>query len=151
MKKIGVFYSVGPHLEKCLRAIRGTTPEGEITLYVPSGHSVSNAEKELATHVVETERAHYSPTDIKACIRLVSKLRSERFAEFVVMFDSVQLCLLASLTRADERTHCAQHGELKALTGSAIQILTQETTRRLRGLCTYVALWIAVRIVRVKE
>ena len=150
MKRAGVFYSVGLHLEKCLHAVREDAEAPAIILFIPPGHSLKEREKALATEVVITELVHYSPKNVAACLRLLKSIKAEKLDEFVVMFDSLQLRLLASISGVNRRRWCDPRGRLSDLRGNAASILLREGFRRASGAIIYAMLWTLVRVLPVK-
>ena len=147
---IGVFYSLGPHFARTLRRLREAHPDARITAIVPPGFPLSDDERTSVDEIVETERAHYSPRDIGGCLRLVRRLRKSRFDLFVVMFQSAQLGVLASICGARERVCAPPHGTLTPLTAGPIGTILSECARRVVGSVVYAAVMLMVRTTRVK-
>ena len=149
-RKIGVFYSLGPHFLKTLDTLRREFPETEIAIMVPPDYPLSDEERALADHVEETERDHYSPRDVAACLRLVRRIRSERFHTFVVLFDSLQLRCLAALAGVPDRLCCLPQGKLIPLGRSVVGVLVGEVLHRTWGRAAYAVLWLLVRLLPVR-
>ena len=149
-RKIGVFYSLGPHFLKTLETLRREFPETDLTIMVPPDYPLSEEECALADHVEETERDHYSPRDVAACLRLVRRIRRQRFHTFVVLFDSLQLRSLAALAGTPDRLCCLPQGKLIPLGRSVVGVVVGELLHRAWGRAAYVALWLLVRLLPVR-
>ena len=98
--RIGAYYSNGLLYGARLQALRKRYPDAHIAAIVPPGFAMPAGSDAIVTEVVETERTHYSPRDIGACMRLVKLLRAGKYDRFVVMFDSVLLNALSMLSGA---------------------------------------------------
>lgn len=149
-RRIGVFYSLGPHFRKTLETLRKEFPGAEVTIMVPPDYPLSDEERALADHTEETERDHYSPRDVGACLRLIRRIRRERFHAFVVMFDSVQLRCLAALAGVPNRLCCLPQGKLIPLGRSVVGVVVGEALRRAWGGVVYATLWLLVRLLPVR-
>lgn len=149
-RRIGVFYSVGPHFLRTLETLREEFPEADVRIMVPPGYPLSAEERAIADRVEETEQDHYSPGDVRACLRLVRRIRGEQFHLFVVLFDSVQLRCLAALAGAPNRLCCLPQGKLVPLGRSVAGVAVGEVLRRAWGGAVYATLWLLVRLLPVR-
>ena len=151
-RHIGVFHGVGHDYGAVLRTVRGQEPEAAICAIVPAGYPVAEVPRDLADEVMEMELAHYAPWRLGACLRLVRRLRAERFDRFIVMFDSAQLRVLAAFTGAPERVWCPMNLQMKPLPGaSLVGAAVGEVARRVRGCSVYAFVWLMVHLTRTPE
>jgi len=102
-RRICAFYSEGLNFVELLHHVRRRHPAGHIIAMVPAGHRTTEREKSLVNEVVYMELPHYSPVQVRACLRLVNDMRARQFDLFIVRFRSRQLRLLAALSGA---RHC---------------------------------------------
>ena len=149
-KRIGVFYSRGPHFERVVRTLREQYPDAHITAIVPPVYRVSVPEEDVAA-VMETESPHYGPGNVRAGYRLVRRLRGERFDVFAVMFASSALGVLAASSGAPVCLHGTMDGRLVPLSASLPVVLWQILRRVATGRTVYAAAWLAVRCLPVRE
>lgn len=98
--RIGAYYSNGLLYGARLQALRRRYPDAHLSAIVPPGFTMPTGTREIVDEVIETERTHYAPRDLPACLRLVRVLRAGNYDRFVVMFDSVLLNALAMLSGA---------------------------------------------------
>ena len=102
--RIGAFYSRGTHYPRLLAYLRTEYPDCEITAVVPPnypGHILEDA----CDRIVRTPREDYSLSDPRAIARVIAQLRGERFDDFVIMFNSAKLRVLAKASGA-ESSYC---------------------------------------------
>ena len=144
--RIGVYYSVGPHFARTLQRLRREYPEARLIAIVPPGLELSEDARALAGESIVTEQPHYSPRNVSANLRLIRRLRSERFDAFCVLFDSMQLEGLAALTGARIRLCCLPQGRLVRLRAPLPIIIGQEAARQALGRLVYAGVWLAVRM-----
>ena len=74
-------------------------------------------------------------------LRLIRRIRKERYEIFVVMFDSFQLRMLAALSGASRNMVCLPQGRLLPLSSNLLSVVLEELL--LKGhwrseLCIYV-------------
>lgn len=142
--RFAVFHSPGHDLQPVLNALRRVEPNAEITLWVPKGHRLPETVREMADAARETELPHYSPRQVRACLRLIRRLRAQRYDAFAVLFDSPQLRLLAALSGAPQCWLATGDGRLTALPINPLLVLAEETIRGIAGRLTYLRVWISV-------
>lgn len=148
--KVCVYYSEGPHVLRVIEAVRKTYPNAELTAMFPPDYPVSGDIESLAASIVRTERNHYSPRDLRACVRLVRRIRAARFDVCAVLFDSNQLLLLAALSGAPACIHGTMDGRLSPLPHSLMPAIATIMARLFRGHCTYAIAWLAVHLLPVR-
>ena len=141
---ICVYYSEGLNYLERLRALRRREPDARICAMVPAGYCPSEAERAVADEIVEMECGHYSPRDVRACLRLVRRIRAERFDGFVVMFNSLQLRILAGLSGARRCACWRGDNEIQPLTTSALLVPACLVFEAVRGWTAYAVAWTAV-------
>lgn len=149
-KHVCAFYSVGPHYRRALEWLRTNYPDAAVTAWIPPGVPLTDAEQGCVSDVVVTELGHYSPADVRACVRLLRQIRGRRYDAVAVMFDSEQLQLLAVLSGARERVYITPRGRAIPLTSSAVRVVAEWLARRVWGRLTYAAVWLAVHCSKVK-
>ena len=146
---ICVFFSFGPNYVEILRHTRAHHPDATICAMVPAGYPMTDEERSFVDEVVETELPSYSPRDPKACWRLVKLIRSRRFDRFVVMYESVQLRILAGLSgakRCESRGRDNRNRVLsRSLPGALASILWVYT----HGWFLFLRLWLVVHFTYV--
>ncbi len=143
MKRVGVFYSVGPHFRTALKTAR--TLGDRVIAIVPPHLEFEGETEGLIDETIRTEREHYSPRDVAACRRLLRQINDAKLDKFVVLFDSPQLKLLAALVEARKVYYCAPHGYVRRLDRSAARVVAAEMAIRARGWLRYAWLSILVR------
>lgn len=147
---VGLFYSRGPHFAKTLHRLREAYPDARITAIVPAGFPVAEQERKWVDEIVVTERAHYSPRDVAASMRLIARLRKARYGLFVVMFPSAQLGILASLCGARRRACAPPQGTLIPMYAGPLRTVAGECARRILGGGVYLALLAIVRFAKIR-
>lgn len=146
--KIAAFYSQGPHFPRMLEALRAAYPGAVLTAIVPQGYPAHAEIEGMADAIQETGAADYSPRRAEAW-RLLAALRRERYDVLAVMFDSLQLQLLAALSRPRRSIQGTMDGRLVDLPRSAVVVLANEAVRRTWGHGVYAAVWLAVHLLSV--
>jgi hypothetical protein len=87
--------------------------------------------------IIETECGAYGLRNLPALLRLVRSLRAARYDQFVVMFDSPKLRLLAGLSGAREcRCHTVD-GRVLPVRMAPLRTLLDTLARNLRGRIAY--------------
>jgi hypothetical protein len=147
-KRICAYYSVGPHYRRMLERLRQDHPDAVVAAWIPPGLTLTDTERRMADEIVVTERAHFSPTDVRACARLVRRIRAMRFDVFAVMFDSPQLQTLAALSGAKECVYTTPRGHRVPAPTSVIRVAAVWLGRNLWGRLVYAAVWLAVRVLK---
>ena len=150
IRRIGAFYSAGPHFLRMLTGLREAHPAAEIVVLIPPDYPRSEDLEALADAVLTTERTHYAMRDVRACRRLVKQLRQSRYDLFAVMFDSNQLRLLAALSGAPRCVHGTMGGRLAPLGRSVTRALAGMALRNLWGRMVYATVWLAVHCLPVR-
>ena len=148
--RIGVYYSVGPHFARALQRLRKNYPDATLVAIIPPGLVLSDDARALTGETIVTEQPHYTPRDVGANARLIRRLRAEKFDAFCVLFDSVQLETLAALTGARIRLCCLPQGRLIRLRAPIPFIIAREAARQTLGRTVYAAVWLSVRMFRVR-
>lgn len=149
-KRVCMYYSEGPHFVRVLKIARETYLNAEITAMLPPDYPASEEIGALTDCIVETERAHFSPRDMAACLRLLRQIRGAAFDVFIVMFDSNQLRLLASLSGASECLHGTIDGRLAPLPRSVAATLGGILLRTAWGHFVYAVVWLVVHLLPVR-
>lgn len=146
MKRVGVYYSVGPHFTTALKAARTL---GDTVVAIVPPHV--NVDESPIDQTIMTEKGHYTPRDVAANRHLINQLRAENFDAFVVLFDSPQLRILASLVNAPESWYCAPHGHLTKINGTPLGVALTEIARRARGWTLYARIWLHVHLRKIAD
>ncbi len=147
--RICAFYSRGPHFMRLLAFLRERHPRAHITALVPPGYP-KELLREHANAIMETAKTRYAARDIAGIRALLRQIRAGRFHEFVVMFDSPRLRLLAALTRAPLRSCFTIDGRYLPLRLSPLRVLASTIYRASRGRLTYAWVCLNVRLRRVE-
>ena len=147
-KRICAYYSVGTHYRLMLERLRQDHPDAVVAAWIPPGLTLTDTERSIADEIVVTERAHFSPANVGACVCLVRRIRSMRFDVFAVMFDSPQLQTLGALSGAKECIYIAPRGHRVPAPTSVIRVAAVWMGRNLWGRLVYVAIWLAVRVLK---
>lgn len=139
---ICAYYSEGPGYLTRLKSLRARFPHGRICAMVPLGQALSDEERAETDDVVETSQAHYSPRELRACLSLLRMIRRRRFDLFMVMFDSIQLNLLAALSGARRRECWTQDHCIVRLPRSVPGVLWRVLLGHLRGRLVFLPIWL---------
>ena len=142
-QKTCVFYSKGPHFLRALQTMRKTYPNARLEAWVPQGFPVPEQTTEFADAIVETKRAAYGLRDLSALRELVGALREARFACVGLMFPSVKLKILASLSGA-KGAWCTPDGRFVPLSNSIAGAVAGELFYGAVGRMTYWSIWLVV-------
>ncbi|HNR31308.1 MAG TPA: hypothetical protein PKI11_10500 [Candidatus Hydrogenedentes bacterium] len=142
-KRICAFYSRGPHFMRLLAFLREREPQAHITAVVPPGYPKALLGNR-ADAVIETAKAQYAARDLAGIRDLLRTIRAGRFDEFVVMFDSPRLRLLAAFTGAARRSVFTVDGRCLPLTVSPVAVLVSWLYRSLRGRLTFAYIYCVV-------
>lgn len=140
IKRIGVFYSRGPHFVRVLGRIRGEYPDAEIDAYVPEGFPETPV-LEQGARCVPCAGGN-TPGVLP---RLIRSFRAARYDLFVVMFDSPKLQLLAAASGARQRLCHTVDGRVIPVRLALTQMLGGGLWRRLCGVIAYARIWYTVR------
>lgn len=133
---ICVFYSHGPHYVRVLKRVRAHYPQARIHALVPPTVPIDTVAP-YADVVRQTELARYSLRALPAVLRLFRSLRAERYAVFVVIFDSTRLRLTARASGARERYCVTLDGRWVPLRRGFFRQFAQVLARRVRGEMAY--------------
>jgi len=142
-KRIGLFYSLGPHFVRALRQVRAAHPHARITAIVPPGFP-----KAMLEHADNVLTVPPPPHGLRNAAALVRVLREQRFDRLVVLFDSPRLRVLARLSGARERWCCGPDGRHAALEGGILGNLLRGLGRKIRGHLTWARIWLEIRLAR---
>ena len=142
-KRIGLFYSLGPHFVRALRQVRAAHPHARITAIVPPGFP-----KAMLEHADNVLTVPPPPHGLRNAAALVRVLREQRFDRLVVLFDSPRLRVLARLSGARERWCCGPDGRHAALEGGILGTLLRGLGRKIRGHLTWARIWLEIRLAR---
>ncbi|MBI2425944.1 MAG: hypothetical protein HYV27_24180 [Candidatus Hydrogenedentes bacterium] len=137
--RIGVFYSHGPHFLRVLKQVRQKQPGATLIAFVPHTFPAQYLEG------IVSEVHRTAGTRPAAALKTLRQLRAARLDEFIVMFDSPRLQLLAALSGAPTRACHTVDGRQRPINFQVIRPLLRWATRRIRGQFTY---WRIRRIVR---
>src|SRR5690606_11005216 len=141
--KICVFYSRGPHFLRALATMRQTYPEARLEGWVPKGFTAPEQTKDFADAIVVTDRASYGVRDLGAMGALIAQMRDGEYDCLGVMFPSVKLKILASLT-GKAGVWCTPDGRLVPLSASVAGAIASEVFYGLVGRMTYWSIWVYV-------
>lgn len=150
-RRICAYYSKGRNFLEVLRAIKEHEPTALVQAMTPPSYPLSADERALADEVAVTERDHYSPWHVRACLRLVRQMRAGRYDGFVITFDSPQLRILSALAGARRRLYCTMDVRLEEVRPSIPAILASTATRMMWGHVVYAGIWLIVHLCRVPE
>ena len=142
-KRIGLFYSLGPHFGRALRQVRAAHPHARITALVPPGFP-----KAMLEHADDCLTVPPPPHGLRNAAALARVLREQRFDRLVVLFDSPRLRVLARLSGARERWCCGPDGRHAALEGGVLGALLRGLGRKVRGHLTWARIWLEIRLSR---
>lgn len=135
-KRIGAFYSHGPHYARMLQYLREAYPGAEVTAILPPGFP-GDALAGLAEKRMVTALPAYSIRNIRALRQLVRSIRAADYDLFVVMFDSSKLRLLSALGGA-RRSYCyGPDGRFVRIRLALTATLARCLYRNIRGRITY--------------
>jgi hypothetical protein len=143
-ESICAYYSAGKYFGVRLKALRRQYPGAHITAMVPHGHALTDTDCAQLDAVVETEQTSYSPRQTVACLRLVRQIRAGRFGLFVVMFDSLQLNLLAALSGAAQAECWTNENRIILLPRTISGTLLRLAARPAAGVVRLA--WVAVHV-----
>lgn len=130
--KVCLYYSRGPHFMRTLKQLREDHPDAAITVAVPPGFP-RDPLAGLADEVVERPR----PGGLGDAWRAARALRAEGYDLLVVMFDSLNLRLLAALSGARTRECHTIEGRVIRLRGGLMRRAISEALARVRGQIRY--------------
>lgn len=148
-ERICAFYSRGPHFMRLLAFLREQHPQAHITALVPPEYPKEHL-RDRADAVMEAAKARYVARDLSGIRELLSRIRAERFHEFVVMFDSPRLRLFAAFTGAPRRSCYTIDGRYFPLKLSPLRVACSTLWRAARGRMTYAYVYLNVRFRRVE-
>lgn len=145
-ERICLFHSEGRDYGNAAALLRSRFPEAHICAFVPPDHTVSPETGAAVDEVVRMERAHYSPRNVGACLRLVRRIRAHGFERFVVLFPSPQLRMLAALSGAKTPCCLGPVGQILPTERKAGAVAFPSCRRLLGGLCVYAIAWLLTRV-----
>ncbi|MCP4640888.1 MAG: glycosyltransferase family 9 protein [bacterium] len=141
---IGVFYSKGRDFAQALRLLRDANPDAHICAIVPSDLADADAFTKLADDVLSTGSASYSPRNPGPFLGLIQQLRRKRFDRFVVLFPSIRLRGLASLTGAKTCDCLGSRGRSLRLGRHVVPVVVRWVCQKVSGRLLYAGLWLIV-------
>lgn len=134
--RIGALYSRGPHFPRTLQQIRRVHPDAHITAIVPPEYPRDTLEG-LADAVVATARNVRSGANWKTALAVLRQIRAGQYDQFVVMFDSLKLRLLAAGSGAASRCCHTVDGRVIPLSRNPLPALLRAFARSVRGHIAY--------------
>jgi DNA-binding transcriptional LysR family regulator len=146
IRRIGAFYSRGPHFGRVLARLREEYPEADITAHVPEGFP----EAPVREHGARILYCGGAPP-LRALPSLIRSLRAQRYDLFVVIFDSPKLRLLAAASGAKQRCCHTVDGRIFPLRTAFSRMLAGGIWRRLCGAIVYARIWCVVHFRPVKK
>ncbi len=147
--RIGVLYSFGPHFKQALQELRRQYPAAHITAITPPEYPVARIE-ELVTDSQPWAPPPEAPRNMNDAVRLVRRVRAERYDIFVVLFDSVKLQLVAGLSGARECCCCGLDGRRRPLRVRPVATLVRGMARRIRGTWHYWRIWLHIHTTLIR-
>lgn len=138
IERICVFFSVGNDLAKVVRTVRARHPHSHITATAPPGFPMDGV---AADKIVLMEVSRYRPWHVARVRRLARQLREGRYDLFVVLFPSMKLKMLASLSGAPQCECWGVDGRVHRLDRSFWGNVSGEIPRRLRGFRQFLDVW----------
>ncbi len=138
--RIGLMYSYGPHFKQAARMLRARYPDSRITALLPPGYPEAVIRDVVDDIIVCAPEPERGKTPGQAW-RLIRILRRERYDILVVLFDSLKLQLIASLSGAGEC--CCYHLDHRyhPLRLSLFGAVAAGVTRQVRGRLRYMRIW----------
>ena len=125
-----VFFSIGSDFAKVVKTVRARHPGARITAMAPPDFPMDGV---AADDVVRMEVQRYRPWHVARLRRLARQLRAGRYDRFVVLFPSVKLKMLASLSGAPKCECWGVDGRVRRLDPGFWGNFSGELPRRLRG------------------
>ncbi len=150
VKRIGAFYSHGPHFRKTLKRLREDYANACVVAMVPPGFPEGILDG-LADEVWFTERKAYSLRGHAALRGLIRQIRGGGFDLFVIMFPSPKLRFLAGCSGAKKKICHGPDGRVAPIRMAPLRALTRAALRRIRGELTYTYIRVIVRYFPVKH
>lgn len=149
-KRICVFYSKGRNFVDVLRCIRAYEPTARIFAVVPAGYPISQAERDLADALIETETASFSIRQPRSLFRLLKQLWTAHYDGLVITFNSPKLRMLAAISAPNRSYLCALDGRLLDIQPTVTGALADLVVRNVWGRIAYAGVWLAVHGLNVK-
>lgn len=146
---ICVYHSLGPHFLETVEKMRVEHPDSQITVLIPPGYTVTEETQGKIDEIIVRERMHYSPLDLRVCLRLIRQIRAQRFDVFTVMFDSPQLRSLAALSKASTKLAIVPGCRIVPLRRPLALVIAREVLGRMWGHKVYAMLWVLIRVLPV--
>lgn len=147
-KHIGILYSYGPHFLRTVREVRQQEPDARITVYIPEGFPLEMLQDLNVETLSLTQGAGTKPT-LASAFMLLRALRRVRLDQFVVLFDSPRLQMLAALSQAAERWCYQLDGSKTPVRPTFMGSFLQTVRRGMVGRIRYVKIWLHVYGTRV--
>ena len=137
-ERVCVFFSVGNDFAKVVRTVRARCPAARITAMAPPDFPMDGV---VADDVVRMEVQRYRPWQVGRLRRLARQLRAGRYDRFVVLFPSVKLKMLVSLSGAPQCECWGVDGRVRRLDPGFWGNFSGELPRRLRGFWQFLDVW----------
>lgn len=150
MTRVCAFYSKGRRFLDVLERVRAHYPKAQVVAMAPATYAMPESEKAAADAVLITEQARYSARAPGAFLRLLRQVRRERFDVFIITFDSPRLRILAALSGAARCAYCSMDGQVVPIAPSVAGTAAATLARNVGGRVAFAAIWVAVRVLRVK-
>lgn len=149
-ERIGVYYSHGQDFAQVLEGVRRMHPDAEILAIVPAGYELTEREMAACDAVHVTEHARYSLVAVPAIVRLVRQIRKLDCTLFIVLFQTTQLRIFASLTGADVCQCWGVDSRIHAIDAAVSSSITSVFVRKCKGWARYIRLWLYAHFVRIR-
>lgn len=145
-RRIAVYGSQGRSLAGALEAVQRYAPGARICAIVSAECPADAAVRARAHEIIESGAARYSLRAPGPLWRWAARLRHERFDEWIMLFDSPRLLLLAGAAHPGRAGYLRPNGTMARMPRSLALAAIMLLVRYLRGRCAYAIIWTALRV-----